>query len=596
MVFSRCRLVLALLACLPALASAFDHQEFSAELQAPYRGTAAPAKGLADARTFTLTFEFPSPPARQKVEWRLELRDPGDAIVQQWQGVEPLPGEVVTVEVAWDGRLNGSLPKPGIYHVILSAWASDLADASGAAPAGTASTGSTLGTAHASSKANPASTPASEPELVEQRWDISVGPLARIALPFASSLATPRSRSALQMAPATGALPYTVWLGNLHSQTGHSDGGGDLANCHGAQNPQSSPLGPTEAYDYARQHGLDVLVTSEHNHMYDGSDGANPDADPVFARALYQRGLAAAASFNVSHPDFIAVYATEWGVINNGGHMNIFNSPELLGWERNKDGQLIGDRFTPKGDYAGLYSLMRAQGWIGQFNHPASSGQFAVNGVPFGYTEDGDQAMALCEVVNSSAFSTNTTETETRRSNFEGACNKALEAGYHVAFSSNQDNHCANWGVSFSNRTGVLLPRGAAPGSASLIDALRARRVFATMDKGSQLVLTANGHLMGERFDNVGRVTLAALYASSAGKTVASVQIMEGVPGRNGTVSMLSDMATITILPTPGPHFYYARVTQTDGNILWSAPVWINQLAASQQPLKIPVRRRRPAR
>jgi hypothetical protein len=41
----------------------------------------------------------------------------------------------------------------------------------------------------------------------------------------------------------------------------------------------------------------------------------------------------------------------------------------------------------------------------------------------------------------------------------------------------------------------------------------------------------------------------------------------------------LSATATTTIVPAPGEHFYYARVTQDDGNMLWSAPVWVTQLA-----------------
>jgi hypothetical protein len=222
---------------------------------------------------------------------------------------------------------------------------------------------------------------------------------------------------------------------------------------------------------------------------------------------------------------------------------------------------------------------MRQRGWVGQFNHPARSGQFIVNGVPLGYTEDGDQAMALCEVVNSNAFSTNTSETETRRSNYEFACNRALEAGYHVAFSSNQDNHCANWGASYTNRTGVVIPAGVALSPASFLDALRARRVFATMDKGSQLVLTANGRIMGERFANSGSLSLVAYFSSAAGKAVASVVMFEGVPGRNGTVSVLAQTASTTFTPAPGEHFYYARLTQDDGNMLWSAPVWVSQSA-----------------
>ena len=246
----------------------------------------------------------------------------------------------------------------------------------------------------------------------------------------------------------------------------------------------------------------------------------------------------------------------EWGVINKGGHVNIFNSDQLLGWEKNGKGELLADLATPRSDYAALYTLMRERGWVGQFNHPSQSGQFLVNGT---------------------AFSTNDREGETRRSNYEAACNMLLEAGFHVAFSTNQDNHCANWGTAYTNRTGVLIPAGAALSRDSFVEALKARRVFATMDKGSQLVLTANGRMMGERFTNSGALNLVTHFASTAGKQVATVAIMEGVPGRNGTVTQLVDAATANFTPSVGAHFYYAKVTQADGNILWSAPVWVMQ-------------------
>lgn len=189
--------------------------------------------------------------------------------------------------------------------------------------------------------------------------------------------------------------------------------------------------------------------------------------------------------------------------------------------------------------------------------------------------------MVLCEVMNTSAFSTNDKESETRHSNYEAACNRALAAGYHVAFSSNQDNHCANWGASYGNRTAVLVASPAAGMRLtrdSFLEALRARRVFATMDKHAQLLFTANGKLMGERFDNQGPLQLATHFSNSAGRQAAAVAVFHGVPGGNGSVTQLSDQANITVTPAPGPHFYYARLTQDDGNIVWSAPVWVNQL------------------
>jgi hypothetical protein len=266
-------------------------------------------------------------------------------------------------------------------------------------------------------------------------------------------------------------------------------------------------------------------------------------------------------------------------VISNGGHLNIFNSDELLGWEKNGKGELLADTLSARSDYAGLYTLMRQRGWIGQFNHPSLKDQFKVNGVPLAYTPDGDDAMALCEVMNSTAFSANDKEGETRRSNFEAACNQLLEAGYHVAFSSNQDNHCANWGASYTNRTAVLLPAGEALTRDSFVAALKARRVFATMDKESQIVLTANGHLMGERFDNRGPLKLSVQFANGAGRRAAAVALMEGVPGRKGEVTQLAGESVVTVTPSAGPHFYYAKLTQDDGRVLWSAPVWVNQLA-----------------
>ena len=552
-----------------AQASKEDHQEFEATLHAPFVADARASSELPEARTFTLSFDYPFLEQARSVSWTLEVVSPDGVTVQQWQGKRALASKQVDVNVAWDGRGDSVILSDGVYQVRMRATDGD--------------------------------------EEVEQSWEIGIGKRVAQAMPAFAPLPMARQRSAgprnatvsdgalartdsvasPSAVGATASLPYTVYLGNLHSQTNHSDGGGALASCTGAQAPQSAAFGPAAAYAYAKGKGLDFLMASEHNHMYDGSDGTKLTADPATAKALFQSGLSAASKYNSANPGFLGMYGLEWGVINNGGHLNIFNPTELLGWESNSSGQLLADTQTTKNDYAALYTLMRQRGWVGQFNHPSSSGQFLVNGTALGYTADGDQAMALCEVLNTSAFSTNTTESETGRSTYEGACNKALEAGYHIAFSSDQDNHCANWGASYTNRTGVLIPTGTALTSASMIAAIKARRVYATMDKNSQLILTGNGKVMGERFTNSGTLRLVANFASSTGKTVSSVRMYEGVPGRNGTVTQLSTTATTTITPAVGEHFYYAKVTQNDGNILWSAPIWVTQTRATASAANI---------
>jgi hypothetical protein len=554
--------------CTPALATMPlpDHQEFGVALQVPFSATAT--------RPITLHFEYPGAAPGTPIAWEVDVLDASGQVRRHWRGSTTLAkARDSLVRMNWDGRdAQRAALAPGYYTVRLRALA---LDDTVIARIGSGLANQALALAQARA-----------PELIEQqRYDVMVGSVAKPAMPAFHALPMHRpatqgvttQAATMQSVSTTGGLPYTIYYGNLHSQTNHSDGGGVVSTCKDAQAPQSAPYGPADAYQYAMNEGLDFLMTSEHNHMYDGSTGTNTSASPTTAHNLFQSGLQAASTFNAAHSNFLAIYGLEWGVISNGGHMNIFNTPSLLEWEYNSSNQLIGDVFTAKSDYASLYTLMHTNGWIGQFNHPASSGQFVVNGTNFGYTADGDAVMVLAEVLNSSAFSSNTTETETSRSSYETAFNTILERGYHVAPSSDQDNHCANWGASFTNRTGVLLPSGTALSSSNFLDALRARRVFATEDKTAQIVLTANGHVMGERFSNSGPLTLTVNYASSTGHTAQRVQVFEGVPGSNGTVSTLSETATTTTTPGTGDHFYYAKITQDDGLRLWSAPVWVTE-------------------
>jgi Bacterial Ig domain len=547
-----------------------DHHELDAALVAPYTSERAN-----EARTFTLKLAYPSGASEQVARWRVQLRAPDGAMVQEWRGTTPLVNGQADVALDWSGRVGKNVRlADGIYRVHMSAFsverfinkklASDVTSIEDLAKT-------------------------TDADVIDQVWDIRVGNPPAPVMPAFTALKTNAANAPAaepkntleKSAPATASLPYTVYYGNLHSQTNHSDGGGNVSSCSSSQAAQTGEFGPADAFPYAKNAGLDFLMTSEHNHYFDGSSGTNGSASPTTVKNLYQSGLTAATSFNAANAGFLAIYGMEWGVINNGGHMNIFNSNELLGWENNSSGQLLADVLTPKSDYATIYSVMKQRGLIGQFNHPDTSGQFIINGTSLAYSADADEVMVLSEILNTSAFSNNTTESETGRSSFEGAFNVMLERGFHVAPASNQDNHCANWGRSYTNRTGVLLPNGVSFSSTNFLNALKARRVFATMDKNSQLILTANGRVMGERFQNSGALALTANFANSQGRTASTVTIYEGVPGRNGAVTALASSATANVTPAIGQHFYYAKVTQDDGKILWSAPVWVEQVAAT---------------
>jgi hypothetical protein len=299
-------------------ASKADHHEFEATLYAPFTADGAD-QDRPEARTFKLVFDFPLLEREQDVSWHLELVSPDGVVVQRWQGVQGISGKPVDVSIAWDGRAEGLILTEGVYQARMRAVTGD--------------------------------------EAIEQSWDISVGQAPTQAMPAFKALPTAAARARAARTDgrvvqgavaATASLPYTVYFGNLHSQTNHSDGGGAWPAAPAPRIRRAHRLGPADAYAYAKNKGLDFLMASEHNHMYDGSDGTNTGADAVKARALYQSGLKAAVDFNAANPNFLGVYGLEWGVINNGGHMNIFNTPELLEWEYNSSGQLIGDTFTAK--------------------------------------------------------------------------------------------------------------------------------------------------------------------------------------------------------------------------------------------------------
>jgi len=544
-----------------------DHHEFEAALDVPFSATDA----LSGARDFTVQLDYLGAPTGQLFAYRVELLGPDGRLVQRWTGLQTYAGKPLSVKLPWAGSSEQAKLRDGLYTARLVALTadSDHAPKSGSADAQFDALLSAEAEGHGP---------------IEQSWTFALGKAPRVAMPAFKALAIGRGgddeRRRALAATSSGGWPYTVYYGTFHGQTNDSDGGGAIGSCSSSQAAQTGQHGPADSYPYAKNVGLDFLANTEHNHYFDGSSSTNTSGSVSVAKARYQAGLSVASSYTSANPGFLALYGMEWGVISNGGHLNIFNSNELFSWEYNSSGELFGDRLTPHKDYAALYATMRSLGLVGQFNHPDSTGQFVINGVDLAYSADGDEVMVLAEIMNTSAFSSNTTETETSRSSYESTYKKLLERGFHVAPATNQDNHCANWGASYTNRTAVLVPNGTALSRTSMVDALRARRVFATMDKNSQLIFSANGRIMGERFDNSGVLNLNVGFANSAGRTIATTEIYEGVPGRNGTVTLLGNSPTASITPSTGQHFYYAKLTQDDGKILWSAPIWVNQTTA----------------
>lgn len=541
-----------LLALTPAHSQDLEHGEYEVSLNASFQ----PVRGQ-----WPIAVEFEYPDAVDRARWSLEIVSPQGRVVHRQQGTTALRDGSGQMASDWNGRDDSGAPVPaGYYTVRVRAF--------------------TEGAGVREETYDVLVGDPPRPRDVTQLRPLPVGaPATRAARAGGGGGGGGGGVRLMRAAPAPSNLPYTIYYGNLHSQTNHSDGGTAVGHCTHAETPGQGEKGPADAYEMMRTRADgDFLLTSEHNHMYDGSTRVDRDADPRDAIALFRKGLKAASDYRRDHPGFLALYGLEWGVIGGGGHLNLINPDALANWESNASDELIGTVETPDKDYAALYQTMRERGWIGQFNHPENS-QFAIDGDPMAFDENGAEVMVLAEVLNTSAFSkaTNQPRDATRRA-FTSQWNTLLERGYRVAPASNQDNHCANWGLSSTNRTGVLIRDDLALSRTNFLNALKARRVFATEDKDGQLVMTANGKVMGQSLQNRGPLTLKALHAHSNGQRVRRVQFFEGVPGRNGDVEAIgSNEGTLTFTPDPGEHFYYVVVTQDNGLRLWSAPVWVSQ-------------------
>jgi hypothetical protein len=323
-------------ACAPLGASEFvhpDHHEFDATLGAPFR---AKATGV----PVVLRFDYPTAGRATAAAWTLEAIAPDGRVVRAWQGMEPLHARKARVELAWDGRGRGGRAlAAGYYTLRLRAAPTVLTSEDKARP---------LADRVAEAFA------AFPDELHEQRYDVMLGDVAPARMPAFDPLPVgaraPLAAKAQGGAPvtalsqpATAGLPYTIYYGNFHSQTNHSDGGGALGSCTSSQGPQAGAFGPDDAFAMMHtQAGGDFLLASEHNHMYDGSTGTATSANPATAIALFDSGLQAASAYRAANPGFMALYGLEWGVISNGGHLNILNADALPNWEFNCSGQLIG--------------------------------------------------------------------------------------------------------------------------------------------------------------------------------------------------------------------------------------------------------------
>jgi DNA/RNA endonuclease YhcR with UshA esterase domain len=245
---------------------------------------------------------------------------------------------------------------------------------------------------------------------------------------------------------------------------------------------------------------------------------------------------------------FIALRGVEW-THKTDGHINVFNSDTLL------------SRTDPLFDtLPKLYAWLAANpDAIAQFNHPGLN--YDGNFDNFAFDATAAPSIFMQEIGNNAQGYVT----------YEAAFVQSNTAGWHAAPTNNSDTHKANWGADSPTRTGIVAP---ALTQSDLLDAMRTRRVFATEDSNLALTLRLNGVWMGSELTTTGTMPLVIDFVDPDPEPL-TLFVYDGnlllttVPFATSTGQW-----TTTVDALPG-HFFWVKAVQADGDIAYSAPVWI---------------------
>lgn len=352
------------------------------------------------------------------------------------------------------------------------------------------------------------------------------------------------------------AQTYNYYFGNIHSQTSYSDGNQDSAT--------SLITKPVQAFNYAKnsQH-IDFYGISDHNHASAG----------MSSLASYRQGIADANLVN-NDGSFVAMYGFEWGVISGGGHVIVYGSDSLMGWDNG-----LFDIYVPQSDYATLWKKVKARpNTFAYLCHPNTSDFGGI--LTTAVNSSADSAIVGMAGKSGPAFSTNTTYSDPSTSTgFITQYNYALRQGYHVGIGLDHDSHKSVFGRQTAGRLVVLtqsLTR------ANVYDAFKKMRFYCSDDWNVEVNFQIQNQPMGSIITNSGTPTLSITVTDpDVSESVSSIAVYCGVPGSGSSPTILTTATSTSSLvythaaaANNSNYYYYLLITQADGNKIWTSPIW----------------------
>ena len=346
---------------------------------------------------------------------------------------------------------------------------------------------------------------------------------------------------------------YSLYFGQLHSHTNISDGAGSVE----------------EAFAHASEvENLDFLAVTDHSNSFDNEGDASVDlgADLLSSGISSEWVQGHQAAEKATTDDFVGIYGFEMTWSDGFGHINTFNTP---GFESRSNSE-FGNKSGSTEGYQNYYDkLVEVESALAQFNHPGTTfGDFQ----DFAFFSHAiDQRITLIEVGNG-----------------EGAIGssgyfpsyeyytRALDKGWHVAPTNNQDNHKGNWGDSNTARSVVLATDLS---EEAIYDAIANYRVYATEDNDLSILYSLNGNAMGSILNKQeDGVTIIAQISDPTDSADMKVDVIVNGGLVIGTQTVSGGEGTVTFRFDSNDYsYYYLRVTQADQNIAVTAPVWTGE-------------------
>lgn len=333
-------------------------------------------------------------------------------------------------------------------------------------------------------------------------------------------------------------LDWNLYFGQLHAHTDISNGAGSVE----------------EAFQYASQvDGLDFFAVTDHSDSFDNADMGAIDADGADISADWAAGKQAAAS--VTNGDFVGLFGFEmtWPEDKQLGHISTFNTP---GWQTRDQADFENVPTALENYYKALTAV---PGSVSQFNHPDTvHGDFERFDH---YSPQYDAAVSLLEVAGEDGV----VDCE--------YYDLALDEGWHVAPTNNQNNHNGQWGDASDART-VVLAKDLT--EESLYAAMKDRRVYATQDSDLAIYYELNGAVMGSILPKSKDAEITVFLSDPTDEAIGNVEVVT-----DGGAVLVSEYvetpSQVLELPASGGHsYYYLRITQPDGDVAITAPVWMD--------------------